>query len=149
MPKSSAIINEFTPHIIKSAVKLEMEFIVDALPIELIGMNSAMMCNYIKFCADRLLIAFGCRCHYKVGNPYEWMETIRLALESTAWTKLLLLTPASDGNKHKYIKNAYYIYIDQEMPSNTPLSHMCLLPRLYGNKHQTCEQEVTIKSDDF
>ena len=52
MPKSSAIINEFTPHIIKSAVKLEMEFAVDALPIELIGMNSAMMCNYIKFCAD-------------------------------------------------------------------------------------------------
>jgi hypothetical protein len=41
------------------------------------------------------------------------------------------------------------IYIDHEMPSNTPLSHMCLLPRLYGNKHQTCEQEVTIKSDDF
>jgi ribonucleoside-diphosphate reductase subunit M2 len=78
MPKSSAIINEFTPHIIKSAVKLEMEFAVDALPIELIGMNSAMMCNYIKFCADRLLIVFGCRRHYKVGNPYEWMETIRL-----------------------------------------------------------------------
>ncbi len=52
MAKSSAIINEFTPHIIKSAVKLEMEFVVDALPIELIGMNSAMMCNYIKFCAD-------------------------------------------------------------------------------------------------
>ena len=112
-----------------------------------IGMNSAMMCNYIKFCADRLLIAFGCRCHYKVGNPYEWMETIRLALESTAWTKLLLLTPASDGNEHTHIQNAYYI--DQETPSNILLSHMCLLPRLYGNKHQTCEQEVTIKSNYF
>ena len=57
--------------IIKSAVKIEMEFVVDALPVELIGMNSAMMCNYIKFCADRLLIAFGCRCHYKFGNPFE------------------------------------------------------------------------------
>ena len=38
--------------IIKSAVKNKMEFVVDALPIELIGMYSAMMCNYIKFCAD-------------------------------------------------------------------------------------------------
>ena len=35
--------------IIKSAVKIEMEFIVDALPVELIGMNSALMCNYINF----------------------------------------------------------------------------------------------------
>ena len=45
------------------------------------------------------------------------------------------------------IQNAYYIY--QETPSNTLLSHMRLLPRLYGNKHQTCEQEVTVKSTDF
>jgi hypothetical protein len=44
--------------IIKSAVKIEMEFVIDALPVELIGMNSVMICNYIKFCADRLLIAF-------------------------------------------------------------------------------------------
>ena len=65
--------------IIRSAVKIEIEFVVDALrPLELIGMNSAMMCNYIKFCADQLLIAFGCRRLYKVGNPFEWMETISL-----------------------------------------------------------------------
>jgi len=64
--------------IIKSAVKIEMEFVVDTLPIELIGMNSAMMCKYIKFCADQLLIAFGCRRHYKAGYPFEWMETISL-----------------------------------------------------------------------
>jgi ribonucleotide reductase beta subunit family protein with ferritin-like domain len=64
--------------IISSAVEIEMEFVVDALPIELIGMNSAMMCNYIKFCADRLLITTACRHHYKVGNPFEWMETISL-----------------------------------------------------------------------
>ena len=62
--------------IIKSAVKIEMEFVVDALPIELIGMNSAMMCNNIKFCADPLLIAFGCRHHYRAGYPFEWMERL-------------------------------------------------------------------------
>ena len=64
--------------IIESAVKIKMEFVVDAFPVELIGLNSTMMCNCIKFCTDRLLIAFGCRRHYKVGNPFEWMETISL-----------------------------------------------------------------------
>jgi ribonucleoside-diphosphate reductase subunit M2 len=38
--------------IVSSAVAIKMEFVVDALPVKLIGMNSAMMCNYIKFCAD-------------------------------------------------------------------------------------------------
>ncbi len=64
--------------IVSSAVAIEMEFVVDALPIKLIRMNSAMMCNYIKFCADQLLITLGYQCHYKVGNPFEWMETISL-----------------------------------------------------------------------
>jgi ribonucleoside-diphosphate reductase subunit M2 len=64
--------------IISSAVNIEMEFVVDALPVELIGMNSTMMCNYIKFCADRLLITLGCCRHYKTGNLFEWMEMISL-----------------------------------------------------------------------
>ncbi len=38
--------------IVSSAVAIKMEFVVDVLSVELIGMNSAMMCNYIKFCAD-------------------------------------------------------------------------------------------------
>ncbi len=64
--------------IINSAVIIEMEFVVDAFPVELIGMNSSMMCNYIKFCANRLLIALGYQRHYKIGNPFEWMEMISL-----------------------------------------------------------------------
>ena len=64
--------------IISSAVAIEMEFVVDALPVELIGMNSTMMCDYIKFCADRLLLCLGCDRHFKTGNPFEWMETISL-----------------------------------------------------------------------
>ena len=65
-------------NIISSAVNTEMEFVVDALPVELIGMNSSMMCDYIKFCADQLLIALGYQRHYKIGNPFEWMEMISL-----------------------------------------------------------------------
>ena len=62
--------------IITNVVEIEKEFVSDALPVVLIGMNSSL--EYIEFCADRLLRALGCRCHYKVGNPFEWMETISL-----------------------------------------------------------------------
>jgi ribonucleoside-diphosphate reductase subunit M2 len=64
--------------IINSAVNIKIEFVVNTLPIELLGMNSIMMCNYIKFCANQLLIALGCDRYYKIGNPFEWMETISL-----------------------------------------------------------------------
>ncbi len=64
--------------IICSAVEIEMEFVVDALPVKLIRMNSNMMCDYIKFSADRLLLSLGCDRHYQIGNPFEWMETISL-----------------------------------------------------------------------
>ena len=63
---------------ISSAVNTKMEFMVDALPVEPIGMNSTMMCNYIKFCADQLLITLGCRRHYKIGIPFKSMEMISL-----------------------------------------------------------------------
>jgi len=49
--------------VINSAVNVKMKFVIDALPIELIGMISSMMCNYIKFCTDRLLIALGYQRH--------------------------------------------------------------------------------------
>ena len=78
----SKLVNKLPParitDIICSAVAIETEFVVDALPVELIGMNSSMMCDYIKFCADRLLLSLGCDRHYRVGNPFEWMETISL-----------------------------------------------------------------------
>jgi ribonucleoside-diphosphate reductase subunit M2 len=64
--------------IISSAVAIETKFVVNALPIELIGMNSTMMCNYIKFCADQLLLCLDCNRHFKIKNPFEWMETISL-----------------------------------------------------------------------
>ena len=64
--------------IISSAVDIEMEFVVSALPVKLIGMNSVMMCYYIKFFADRLLLDLSCSRHYNISNPFEWMETISL-----------------------------------------------------------------------
>mmetsp|Transcript_26785 Transcript_26785/g.34120 ORF Transcript_26785/g.34120 Transcript_26785/m.34120 type:complete len:331 (+) Transcript_26785:303-1295(+) len=72
LPKSRII------EIVTNAVEIEKEFVTDALPVELIGMNSRLMCQYIEFVADRLLIALDCGKHYNAVNPFEWMETISL-----------------------------------------------------------------------
>ncbi|KAL3932967.1 MAG: hypothetical protein SGARI_003823 [Bacillariaceae sp.] len=64
--------------IVSNAVDIEKEFVRDALPVELIGMNSGLMEQYIEFCADRLLVALGCPKHYQASNPFEWMESISL-----------------------------------------------------------------------
>merc|ERR1712183_644093 len=64
--------------IITDAVEIEKFFISDALPVELIGMNNKLMCKYIEFCADRLLVALGVPRHYRTENPFEWMELISL-----------------------------------------------------------------------
>ena len=64
--------------IIKEAVEIETEFICDALPCKLIGMNSQMMTQYIQFVADRLCVQLGYKKIYNVSNPFDWMELISL-----------------------------------------------------------------------
>jgi len=64
--------------IILDAVRIEKEFVSDALPVELIGMNSKTMGQYIEFVADRLLFALGYQKYFNCTNPFEWMEMINL-----------------------------------------------------------------------
>lgn len=64
--------------IIMNAVDCEREFVTDALPFRLIGMNAEQMCEYVEFCADRLLVALGYSKAYNSKNPFEWMEMISL-----------------------------------------------------------------------
>ncbi|KIY91220.1 ribonucleoside-diphosphate reductasesubunit M2 [Monoraphidium neglectum] len=64
--------------IITEAVAIEREFVIDAIPVDLIGMNGPLMAQYIEYVADRLLVALGCEKHYKVHNPFDWMELISL-----------------------------------------------------------------------
>ena len=64
--------------IIKEAVEIETEFICEALPCRLIGMNSLMMTQYIQFVADRLCLQLGYKKIYNVLNPFDWMELISL-----------------------------------------------------------------------
>ena len=64
--------------IISEAVEIEKEFICEALPCDLIGMNNKLMSQYIEFVADRLLVQLGNNKIYKSSNPFDWMEMISL-----------------------------------------------------------------------
>lgn len=63
---------------IKEAVEIEIEFICDALPCKLIGMNSKLMSQYIQFVADRLTVQLGYDKIYNVTNPFDFMELISI-----------------------------------------------------------------------
>jgi len=64
--------------IIAESVQIEKEFITEALPCRLIGMNHILMCDYIEFVADRLLQQLGYNKLYNTANPFSFMEMISL-----------------------------------------------------------------------
>jgi ribonucleoside-diphosphate reductase subunit M2 len=73
--------------IIVEAVAIEQEFLSDALPCRLLGMNAELMCTYIEFVADRLLVALGCPKEYNAVNPFDFMENISLAGKTNFFEK--------------------------------------------------------------
>lgn len=62
--------------IFEEAITIEEEFINDSLPCKLLGMNSTLMSEYIKYCADRLLVQLGYNKKYNIENPFEYMKKI-------------------------------------------------------------------------
>jgi len=64
--------------IITEAVAFEKEFVTDALPVSLIGMNAELMSQYIEYCADRLLLSLGNNKFYGTANPFSWMDMISI-----------------------------------------------------------------------
>lgn len=69
---------EMVRDIILDAVEIEKEFITDALPVKLIGMNSDLMAQYIEFVADRLLVELGNEKEFNVSNPFDFMDMISI-----------------------------------------------------------------------
>ena len=69
---------ERVTQIVREMTKIEHEFVKEALPVSLIGMNCATHCQYISYCADYLLTALKCEKIYNVPNPYDWMEAISM-----------------------------------------------------------------------
>ncbi|CRG90642.1 ribonucleoside-diphosphate reductase subunit M2 [Talaromyces islandicus] len=78
---------EVVQSIIVDAVSIEQEFLTDALPCALLGMNSKLMCQYIEFVADRLLVALGNKKYYNSTNPFDFMENISLAGKTNFFEK--------------------------------------------------------------
>ncbi|KAL6913185.1 hypothetical protein FSST1_010945 [Fusarium sambucinum] len=73
--------------IITDAVTIEQEFLTEALPCGLLGMNSNLMKQYIEFVADRLLVALGNEKVYKATNPFDFMENISLGGKTNFFEK--------------------------------------------------------------
>jgi ribonucleoside-diphosphate reductase subunit M2 len=73
--------------IITQAVVIEQEFLTDALPCALLGMNALLMKQYIEFVADRLLVALGNNKFYNVTNPFDFMDNISLAGKTNFFEK--------------------------------------------------------------
>ncbi len=66
---------------------IEQEFLTDALPCALLGMNANLMKQYIEFVADRLLLALGNTKFYNSSNPFDFMESISLAGKTNFFEK--------------------------------------------------------------
>lgn len=76
-------LNNQVPHnvalsIITEAVDIEKDFVTNALPVGLLGMNSEKMCAYIEFVADHLLATLGYPKHYNADNPFQFMDMISM-----------------------------------------------------------------------
>jgi len=87
--------------IIKEAVEIETEFICDALPCRLIGMNSQMMTQYIQFVADRLSVQLGYKKIYNVLNPFDFMELISLESKTNFFEKKVDAYALADKTQSK------------------------------------------------
>ncbi|KAF3955557.1 hypothetical protein ACB098_02G028400 [Castanea mollissima] len=98
-------------HIVHEAVEIETQFVCEALPCALIGMNSILMSQYIKFVADRLLVSLGCQRKYNVENPFDWMEFISLQGKANfferrvgEYQKASVMSSLQDGGKNFVFK---------------------------------------------
>jgi len=75
---SNKVSEERIKEIIVSALAIEKEFILESLPVRLIGMNSDLMSQYLEFVTDRLLVSLGCSKVYGSENPFDFMTNISL-----------------------------------------------------------------------
>lgn len=76
--EENQLTKETITEILTEAVEIEKEFVTEALPVSLIGMNAKLMTQYIEFVADHWLQHLGCEKYYNSTNPFDWMELISL-----------------------------------------------------------------------
>lgn len=95
--------------IIIDALDIEREFILESLPVRLIGMNSDLMAQYLEFVTDRLLVELGCEKVYNSANPFNFMEMISLQGKTNFFEKRVgeyqkagVMKDSEDANAHKF-----------------------------------------------
>ena len=95
--------------IIIDALDIEREFILESLPVRLIGMNSELMAQYLEFVTDRLLVELGCEKVYNSTNPFDFMEMISLQGKTNFFEKRVgeyqkagVMKEKEDNNAHKF-----------------------------------------------
>ena len=92
--------------LVREAVKIEKEFITEALPCSLIGMSAPRMAEYIEFVADRLLVSLGYPKLWETANPFPWMERISLEGKDNFFEKRVtnyaLAGVGADAEKMKF-----------------------------------------------
>ncbi|XP_058275787.1 ribonucleoside-diphosphate reductase subunit M2 isoform X2 [Hirundo rustica] len=100
---------ERVKEIIMNAVLIEQEFLTEALPVKLIGMNCTLMKQYIEFVADRLMLELGFNKIYKAENPFDFMENISLEGKTNFFEKrvasfcsLVSCSAARDGSEYTF-----------------------------------------------
>lgn len=79
--------NNKITEIIVDALNIERKFITESLPVNLIGMNSKLMTQYLEFVADKLLIDLKCKKKYNVKNPFDFMNLISLTGKTNFFEK--------------------------------------------------------------
>ncbi|PVU84524.1 hypothetical protein BB559_007591 [Furculomyces boomerangus] len=97
--------------IVTDAVKIEQEFLTESLPVSLIGMNSTLMCQYIEFVADRLLVALGFQKNYNSRNPFDFMDMISMQGKTNFFEKRVsdyqkagvMMNNSTNGSNHENV----------------------------------------------
>jgi len=104
--------------IIGDAVAHEKEFVCEALSVDLIGMNSRMMSDYVEFCADRLLVALDAPKLYNSANPFDWMELISLQGKTNFFERRVSeyqkagVMSSMDSKENQVINNSFALDAD-------------------------------------
>ena len=101
---------ETIKQVVTQGVDIEIEFVTDALPVKLIGMNADLMAQYIKFVADRLLVELHCEKVYNVSNPFDFMDMISLQGKTNFFEKRVaeyqkagvMKDKSTSNNDHKF-----------------------------------------------
>lgn len=98
--------------IIIDAVKIEKVFVSESLPVRLIGMNAELMCQYIEFVADRLLVTLGCNKYFNASNPFDFMELISLQGKTNFFEKRVAEYQKSGVMSNKEENNEFRLDVD-------------------------------------